>query len=938
MKFSIGEWIWHKGFYQAGLIVESKKIWKQDLYKVYFPKSESVIQVSFSELLPLREADLPGKENLTFVAASAKIKDSVACNALIAPIEANVIPLPHQLYCLSRAVSKDKIRYLLADEVGLGKTIEAGLIIQELKMRGLVNRVLVVVPSGLMNQWKSEMMSHFNEDFKIVTPSSIAAYREFIGDTNPWSFQNQVIVSQDSIKPLDYRKGWTREKIAKYNKDRFEDLIGANWDLVVIDEAHRLAGSTEQVARFKLGQGLADASPYMLLLTATPHQGKTDAFLRLMSMLDEDEFIDKTEIDREVVTKYVICSEKRVAIDTKGEKLFKKRFTHLTPIKWKTEQELQRLLYFKVTEYVKKGYNKALLNKKPHVGFLMLLYQRLVVSSSAAVCTTLSKRLHVLKQLEEQIHNVGEPAEIDNLLENLGVDLDLYDLEGLSPEEQLEVLVVSSVDALDGEIKEIEDLVSIARQCMAMANDAKTEHLIHQLNDLEREQDSLKVLIFTEFVGTQSMLREKLELIGYKVVIINGSMDLEARSLAQYAFAHTAQILISTDAGGEGLNLQFCHTVINYDLPWNPMKIEQRIGRVDRIGQLKDVHAYNYVIEDTVEFRIRQVLEEKLKIIMLQFGVDKAGDVLDSGEASEMFDEAFKEAIINADQAEKIVDSVLLDFKAKAKLNVDSRDILHQEVELDAAAAQELMAHPVHNWLRSLVLSYLRSSGGEYEAKLGFFNLEWPDGQTTENVVFTKEEYIKNPSARLLSLEESRIQGLLVRQNFQSWQQPIPAVKFTNLGFEVDGTWSIWRISLNTTTGSKERFMPLYLDQNMNAFQPTANAIWDELIHFPGNFEVIKNIEPPEAEALQIAAEDMGRDCFTGLLNEHHEFLEAERKKCEMAFRARKRAIDRLGLPEVREYRLKQLILEQEKWIGDFANEQKATPDLQLVLLIKVVS
>ena len=183
----------------------------------------------------------------------------------------------------------------------------------------------------------------------------------------------------DSVKPMDKRRGWSQDQIAEYNSERFEDLIAAGWDLVIVDEAHRLGGSTDQVARFKLGQGLAEAAPYFLMLSATPHQGKTDAFHRLVSLIDPQVFPDVGSVTRERVQPYVIRTGKRQAIGADGKPLFKPRRTELAPIRWEERHKGQELLYEAVTEYVRQGYNQAMKKKRNYVGFLMILMQRLVV-------------------------------------------------------------------------------------------------------------------------------------------------------------------------------------------------------------------------------------------------------------------------------------------------------------------------------------------------------------------------------------------------------------------------------------------------------------------------------------------------------------------------------------------------------------------------------
>lgn len=632
-------------------VIEEQTLWGQTVCRVWLPNQDAVVRVPRSALRPL-SADLqPEIEagRIAYVAAAAKVAEvlegstsATEGHVLLAPMESNVIPLPHQIHALSRAISGDRVRYLLADEVGLGKTIEAGLIMRELKLRGLVRRILVVAPKGLATQWVAEMRTHFNEHFQLILGEDLSTLQRMkAGDhatywaapagldkldmsqaVNPWQVFDQAIVSLDSVKPLDKRRGWTQEKIDAYNRSRFEDLITAGWDLVVVDEAHRLGGSTDQVARYKLGKGLAEAAPYVLLLSATPHQGKTDAFHRLMNLLDDDAFPDMDSVSRDRVAPYVIRTEKRKAINADGKPLFKPRRTQMAPVAWESRHHLQQLLYEAVTDYVREGYNQALREKKRHIGFLMILMQRLVVSSTRAIKTTLERRLEVLRSGLLVTSSKLEELETQNQEPET-----LYDMDG---QELLDELLKSHVSALQSEGSHVQTLLDAAVRCEQAGPDAKAEALIEWIYELQAEENEpdLKVLIFTEFVPTQQMLKEFLEARGISVVTLNGSMDMEERKQAQDAFRTSHRVLVSTDAGGEGLNLQFAHVIINYDIPWNPMRLEQRIGRVDRIGQPKTVRAINFVFENSVEFRVREVLEQKLSVIFDEFGIDKTGDVL----------------------------------------------------------------------------------------------------------------------------------------------------------------------------------------------------------------------------------------------------------------------------------------------------------------------
>ena len=245
----------------------------------------------------------------------------------------------------------------------------------------------------------------------------------------------------------------------------------------------------------------------------------------------------------------------------------------------------------------------------------------------------------------------------------------------------------------------------------------------------------MKYLIFTEFVPTQTMLRDFLEQHGFSVVCLNGSMDLEERRRVQRQFAEKARILVSTDAGGEGLNLQFAHIVVNYDLPWNPMRIEQRIGRVDRIGQKLPVKAFNLIFEDSVELRVQEVLEEKLATILDEFGVDKTQDVLDSAESGAVFERLYAQAILNPGDIEKNIDRLMHEVREQAQQEIAGRSF-YGETVLDPTLAQQLSSHPLPFWVERMATAYLRCEGGKVQRDLFSYTLEWPDGSRMERVSF----------------------------------------------------------------------------------------------------------------------------------------------------------------------------------------------------------
>jgi len=291
---------------------------------------------------------------------------------------------------------------------------------------------------------------------------------------------------------------------------------------------------------------------------------------------------------------------------------------------------------------------------------------------------TLERRLEALAEPEEQLSLFPVYAEDE-----------WADLDG---QEQLDVLLTSRLKALRNERTEVRLLLEAARRCEEIGPDAKTEGLLDWIYRLQQEEGDpdLKVLVFTEFVPTQEMLDQFLGDRGFSVVCLNGSMAMYERQRVQRPFAQEARILISTDAGGEGLNLQFCHVVINYDIPWNPMRLEQRIGRVDRIGQAHAVRAANFVCEDSVEYRVREVLEEKLAIILDEFGIDKTGDVLDSAQAGQIFDDLYVEAILHPEAIASSVENVVNRMQTQAQEVRASASVLGVAPALDPAEGAAL--------------------------------------------------------------------------------------------------------------------------------------------------------------------------------------------------------------------------------------------------------
>ena len=920
----IGEWCWHGRQATPCRVVDAQEIWGEVAYRVWIPGKDAIVRARACDLAALDSVQ-PTVGHILHAAAAAKLLDALEDNPLLAPIQSSVVPMPHQLYALNRVMSRGRIRYLLADEVGLGKTIEAGLVLRELKLRGMAKRILVVAPKGLVRQWQAEMRLHFGEHFQFIEPAELSAFRQWRNhEKNLWRLHDQVICSLDSVKPLEGRRGWSLEQLSTYNRERFEDLISASWDLVIIDEAHRMGGSTDQVARYKLGAALAEAAPYLLLLSATPHQGKTDQFHRLLQLIDRDSFPDESSVTSERVRPFVVRTEKRVAIDTEGKPLFKPRMTRLHPVAWQDRHAAQQKLYEAITDYVRHGYNQAMAAKQRHIGFLMILMQRLVTSSTAAIRTTLERRQALL----------GQPQLQPSLFEMADVE-EWAQLDG-----QTQVDLAVQTQGWEMEKAEVDTLLELTRSTEAQGTDAKAQALLELIYKLQQEENDpeLKVLVFTEFVPTQTMLAELLKGRGFSVATLNGSMDLEARTQAQQAFSHDVRILVSTDAGGEGLNLQFCHVVINFDMPWNPMRVEQRIGRVDRIGQPHVVRAINFVLEDTVEHRVREVLEAKLAVIAQEFGVDKAADIMDSVETAPLFDELFVQSLQNPEAIEPECDAVVSELRSTIADGRKSAELLADGHEIDADDARKWRDHPAQFWLERALTTGLPARGGEALKDGDAWRVRWVDGSESAKVCFDARTAEDHRDIEWVTLEDPRAWAVISELPRCVAGRPLPFVRIAGLPDTVRGVWSLWEISLSADDFSRRRFLAVFINNEGRTFLPTAKRIWDLLL--TEQMELVGPSAKPEVDGWfdrsENAALAQGERVFAELVEEHRNRIREERDRAQWAYDARHNAIGRIGLQNVREYRRMRLRGDHETRMAQLDAAEAYTPDLNAVLMLRV--
>lgn len=870
-------------------VLEKIEAWGYISYKVFNPATGRVYKANEEQLSSSGSTMQYDENYLRYVTLLSKIKNETA-GGFLSSLASGIIPLPHQLHVLNRAMETNNIRYILADEVGLGKTIEAGMIIRELKSRGLVSRILVVCPTGLVTQWASEMQEKFHEKFQVILPSDYDTIRRLTDNDDVYGQFDQVISPMDSIKPIEKHVGWSEEKVEKYNEERIYSIINSGWDLIIIDEAHRVAGSSGEVARYKLGNLLAQASPYLLLLSATPHNGKTEPFLRLIRLLDADAFPNAKSIVREQVAPFLIRTEKREAIDNNGNLLFKNRITHLVTISWDERNNLQRELYEMVSSYVAKTYNKALRNRKKNMCliFLLIIMQRMVTSSTAAIRQSLERRLNVLLEQRTCVGNLREE------------DLDELNIED-GVEDALEAI---SLD-MELEIEELKQIISLAKQAQFQNQDAKVEPLLNEIDAILSEDRTQKVIIFTEFVATQTYLQELLVNRGYTVTILNGGMSIDERNAAMQEFKTSTSIFISTDAGGEGLNLQFANIIINYDLPWNPMKIEQRCGRVDRIGQQRDVHIYNFIVGETVENRVREVLEEKLSVILKEMGVDKYSDVLDSEVAECDFTDVYMRSIGHASQVEKNLYPVEAEMKQQLTNAQKYKDVIREEKDLTKLVGTELN-FDVDGALRTM-LTY-------YECWQGH------DPRLIDRISIADEEITQHLKTELV----------------QDRTAPLMSIQIDNFPNE-EGYFMLWELSISEKESGK-RILPIFVNSAMVLRPMAGKRIMDVFLDGNSKLRVssASNVDAEIYSKLEKSCMDFAYDTFVELKEKQMQQNEESFKKYMYALELRQEAAEHIGIENIRRSRLQKLQKEKANIEAQHRKGSQVYPDFRLIMMARL--
>lgn len=569
-------------------------------------------------------------EKFVLFAEAERINSAYQFDPLFAINCSVVDPLPHQVEAVYKyLLPQPQIRFLLADDTGAGKTIMTGLLLKELLMRRIVERILIVTPGGLTKQWQEDEMGvKFNIPFKLVNRD--------VFSSEPAVFQtsDRIVASIDFI----------------CRDDIMQVVAKTTWDMVVFDETHKLSAyeygeKIYKSKRYEAAHILSQQCEHLLLLTATPHRGRKDTFKRLLQLLDEDIFATAdlaTERVRELsmngANKFFIRRLKEDMKDWNGHVLYKDRHTKTTSYNLTPDE---KRLYDAVTLYLTQRKKEANETRNIHVSLALQVMQRRLVSSIFAIRNTLQKRWLALQGLADELDKNPslwkqrvkfeelDVANIDDLDELDDEERDALDNIMADPKKLKLFTTAKSLSEIKAEAGEVKSLYEMANTLYNQQQEEQKYKELKRLLTSEGVIDGEKLVIFTEHKDTLIYLQERLTNNGYHVATIHGGMSVDERRVSQCRFmTPEVQILICTDAAGEGINLQFCRLLINWDIPWNPNRLEQRMGRIHRYGQKSDVLVFNMVASNTREGQVLKKLLTKLDIIREQLGDDRVYDVI----------------------------------------------------------------------------------------------------------------------------------------------------------------------------------------------------------------------------------------------------------------------------------------------------------------------
>jgi superfamily II DNA or RNA helicase len=618
--------------------------------------------------------------------------------------------LPHQVDAVYKHIlPMPRIRFLLADDPGLGKTIMAGLVLKELKARGAVRRTLLVVPAHLQDQWQRELSDWFREDFVLLRRDILnSLYSADFFERNP-----QILVSMDLARREDVREVLARQA----------------WDLVIVDEAHKLSATRygqkiSKTKRYQLGEALASKATHMLFLTATPHKGDDHAYFLLLSLLEPRLFANPEQLKQAIRfdgLPFVLRRTKEQVTDLEGKPLFRRREVKTLGVQL---SDGERRLYQEVTAYVRHWYaavSGKTDRRSRNIALALTVLQRRLSSSLFAVRESLHRRKAKLQTLlydwERRLQEEDFPSWDEDAQQDL-TEMTAGELESF--QERLEgVTAAQTPDELKEEIEQLDKLINLALETERTGEEAKVKQLRRVVEEYLRHNPEEKLLVFTEFKDTLTALERRFRDWGFPCAVIHGQMNLQARVEQERRFRDEVQVMVATDAAGEGLNLQFCRLMINYDLPWNPNRLEQRMGRIHRYGQKRDCFVFNMLYPETREGKVLERLMEKLERMRQRLG-DTVYDVIGTLLEGVRLEDLIMEAVLKGEDSrlEQVLDVDVEKRVEEFRRALEENALVGHHIDLSAiqkdateSLLKRLMPWDVERFARLAV----RTLGGEFD-------------------------------------------------------------------------------------------------------------------------------------------------------------------------------------------------------------------------------
>ncbi len=675
---------------------------------------------------------------------------------------------PYQVKAAYDILNSYDHRYLIGDEVGLGKTIEAAIVIEELIARDRADRILIVTPAPLADQWQMEMQDKFDRDYMVYDRDYVQAKRDAKPNENVWTQDDRIITSIDFAKQDDMLA-------ALQNLDE-------EWDIAIFDEAHHLTarresdGAVNKTERYCVGEAVAGNSDGLIFLTGTPHKGKPDQFYFMISLLDPYRFRDEYDITPDGLQDLMIRRLKEEMYNADGTKMFPDKNIKTLGVDLTPEE---RQLYDDVTEYIREHYNLATQADNNVAGFAMAIYQKRLVSSIHAIRESLKNRMETIKAGGTDPNDLS-PA-VQSLLDQYRSDPDLLtETQREKVEEELGGVSVSQ-DPVKVQ-NELEIVQNLYRQAKSIDKDSKGERLREYIDGILDEDPDEKVLVFTEYTDTLEYLRDHV-LADMDVAQIYGDLNQKQRREQIDKFRNEVNVMVATDAAREGLNLQFAHIMVNYDLPWNPTRIDQRIGRLHRYNQEHTVEIRNLFVNDTRESDILELLMEKIDEIESTLGMnsDVLGLVLDEFD----LEEQIMSAIAREEDPEEVEAEVdhLIEERKEAVRRIENDLLIRDRFDLSGEDREILDVLErsreegiSEEEIEALVRGFFSEFGGAVKgvrpgpARKGgdIFRLEVPSVITGGNVdneyqsaTFTREVAVENEDVEFIALDHPLVENII---------------------------------------------------------------------------------------------------------------------------------------------------------------------------------